>query len=156
MSAPRGNSTVSVSVTGISGLHRALRPLLEPEITQLMDAANKKGAQEYARALRPAVRTVSKRMGRAVRVKRARTGKPEWVVGSRRKVAFFWPFVIGGTRNHGPKKARLLVWVTPEATIRATRVRGVAGNPIVERVATDNEARIAESISIDFGKQAGL
>jgi hypothetical protein len=102
------------------------------------------------------VRQVSKRMGRAVRVRRAKTGRPDWVVGSRRKVAFFWPFVIGGTKDHGPKKAHLLVWVTPTATVRAARVRGVGENPIVERVAKANEKRIADAISIDFGKQAGL
>lgn len=152
----RGNSAISVEVEGLSAIHKAFRPLLEPEITNLFNEANKKGAQAYAKALRPEVRRVSKRMARAVRVRRAKTGRPDWVVGSRRKVAFFWPFVIGGTRDHGPKKARLLVWVTPTATVRSKRVRGVGANPIVERVAKANEKRIADAISIDFGKQAGL
>lgn len=153
---PRGNSAISVQVTGLSGIQKAFRPLMEPEITILFDAANKRGAQLYAKALRPEARRVSKRMGRAVRVRRARTGRPDWVVGSRRKVAFFWPFVIGGTKDHGPRKARLLAWEGPNGLIRAARVRGVPANPIVERVAKANERRIADAISIDFGKQAGL
>lgn len=152
----RGNSAISVEVEGLTAIQRAFRPLLEPEITNLFNEANKKGAQAYAKALRPAVRQVSKRMGRAVRVRRARSGRPDWVVGSRRKVAFFWPFVIGGTRDHGPKKARLLAWQGPNGMIRAARVRGVRENPIVERVAKANERRIADDISIDFGKKAGL
>lgn len=152
----RGNSAISVQVLGLDGIHRAFRPLLEPEITAYIDAANKKGAQGYAKALRPAVGAVSSRMRRAVRVKRAKTGKPGWAIGSKRKVAFFWPFVIGGTRAHGPKRARALAWKGPHGWINAGRVRGVRANAIVERVARDNEARIARDIETQFAKETGL
>ncbi len=134
-------SSLRVSVKGADGIHRALRKWLDPELTKELDAATKKSAQLYARELRKELRPVSKRMARAVRVKRARRERPAWVVGSRRKVAFFWPFVIGGTRDHGPRKARLFVFVTPTATVRTARVRGVKANPAVERVGTRVEAR---------------
>lgn len=132
-----------VEIKGVSGIRKALSGWLEPQLSKELDAATKKSAQLYARELRAAARPVSRRMARAVRVKRAKRERPGWVVGSRRKVAFFWPFVIGGTRAHGPRKARLLVWVTPnnDATVRATHVRGVVANPIVERVAARAEAR---------------
>lgn len=155
--APRGNSYLSVEVAGVDGIRRALRPLLEPELTAGLDRANKKGAQAYAKALRPAVGAVSSRMRKAVRVRRAKTGKPGWVIGSKRKVAFFWPFVIGGTRAHGPRKAKALAWQGRDGKwITAFRVRGVKANPIVERVARDNEARIAREIDQQFSKEAGL
>lgn len=138
-------STFDVRIQGADGIHRALRKWLDPELSKELDAATKKSAQLYARELRKEARPVSKRMARAVRVKRAKREKPGWVVGSRRKVAFFWPFVIGGTKAHGPRKNKsgLLVWVTPgnTATVRARHVRGVKANPIVERVAARAEGR---------------
>ena len=56
-------STLSVSVQGISGIRRALRPLLDPEITKHADSAAKEAAKVYARALRPEVRRVCKPSG---------------------------------------------------------------------------------------------
>lgn len=154
--APRGTSTLNVQVVGIDPLRRALRPLLEPEITAIIDAANKRAAQEYAKALRPAVGAVSKRMRKAVRVRRAKTGKPGWIVGSKRSVAFFWPFVIGGTRAHGPRKAKYLAFQVNGKWVRASRVSGVKANPIVERIAEQHERRIANQIEDQFVKETGL
>lgn len=151
-------STRAIQVQGVAGIRRALRPLLNPELDRQLDASTKKSAQLYARELRKDLRPVSKRMARAVRVKRARRERPGWVVGSRRKVAFFWPFVIGGTRNHGPRKAKMLVFVTPDnsATVRTARVRGVPSNPIVERVAKRIEARAFGEADKQFVRSTGL
>jgi len=107
----RGTSTLRVTVDGVPAIHRAFRPLLEPEITQIIDAANRTAARSLAKDVKAEARPVSRHMARAVRVKRARTGKPGWVVGSRRKIAFFWHMVINGTRDHGPRKADALVFV---------------------------------------------
>lgn len=148
--------SLTVTVKGADGIQRALRKWLDPELTKELDAATKKSAQLYARELRKEARPVSRRMARAVRVKRARREKPGWVVGSRRKVAFFWPFVIDGTKAHGPRKnkAGLLVWVTPDnsATIRARHVRGVHANPLVERVAARAEGRAMAEADKYLGK----
>lgn len=137
-------STMSVQVKGVSEIRRVLAKWVDPAaLNKELDAATKESAKLYAKELKSALRPVSKRMARAVRVRRARRERPGWVVGSRRKTAFFWPFVIGGTRAHGPRKAKLLAWVTPgnTATVRARHVRGVPANPIVERVAARAEGR---------------
>lgn len=149
-------TTARIQVKGADAIHRALRPLLEPELSKILDASTKKSAQLYAKALRPELRTVSKRMAKAVRVRRAKRERPAWVVGSSRKVAFFWPFVIGGTRDHGPRRARLIVFVTKDATVRTRRVRGVKANPIVERVATRMESRAAAEADKHFARNTGL
>lgn len=133
--------SITVQVKGADALHRTLSKWLQPELDKQLDAATKESAKVMAKELKSALRPVSKRMARAVRVRRAKRERPGYVVGSRRKTAFFWPFVIGGTRDHGPRKAKLLVWVTPTATVRAHRVRGVRPNPIVERVASRTENR---------------
>ncbi len=165
-----GSSHLTISVQGISGIRRALRPLLEPEITAELDASTKRAAQLYARELRTELRPISRHMSRAVRVKRAKTGKPDWVVGSRRKVAYFWHMVIGGTRDHGPRKAPALMFVPnwnpyigassrgieTGRVVRARRVRGVPANPAVERVATRNERRAFSLAEQQFLRSTGL
>lgn len=128
-----------------------LAPWLEPELSRHLDTATKAAATMLAKQLRTEVRPVSKHMARAVRVKRGKGPRPIWVVGSRRKTppgAFFWHFVIGGTKDHGPRKASALVFVpgwnpylgasshgAGNGWVRALRVSGVKPNPIVKRVA---------------------
>lgn len=152
----RGNSAVSVEVVGLSALQKALKPLLDPELTNAIDKANKQGANTYAKKLRPAVATRSSRMRKAVRVRRAKTGKPGWVIGSKRKVAFFWPFVIGGTRAHGPRKADAISFQVNGKWVRVKRVSGVKADPIVDKVGRDNEAEVDRQINDAFAKATGL
>ena len=154
--AIKGNSTVRVQVKGADAIHRALQPLLDPEFSQQIDAANKKGAQSLAKDVRSEARPASRRMAKAVRVKRARTGKPGWVVGSKRKTAFFWHMVINGTKAHGPKRAKMLVFVTPTATVRTKHVAGVKANPIVDRVVARRERGVEAQLERDYLKGTGL
>lgn len=164
----RGSATISVRVAGVRGIRRAMAPWLEPELTDELDVATKRGAQSYAKALRSELRPVSRHMSKAVRVKRARTGRPGWVVGSRRKIAFFWHMVIGGTQGHGPRKAKHLLFVpgfnpyigasshgVGNGWVRASRVRGVQANPVVERVAAGNETRVSAQIDADMTRSTG-
>lgn len=153
---PRGSSTFNVEIVGATGIRKALAPLLEPELTKAIDKANKKGAQLYAKKLRPAVGARSSRMRKAVRVKRAKTGKPGWVVGSKRSVAFFWPFVIGGTKTHGPRKAKTLRFQVNGTWISARRVSGVKADPIVDRVGRGSEAEVDRLINQVFAEETGL
>jgi hypothetical protein len=166
MRTPRGNSVLTVKVAGVDGIRKALRPWLDPELTNELDAANKKAAQTMARQLRSALAPVSKHMARAVRVKRAKTGKPGWVVGSRRKGAFFWHMVIGGTADHGPRRAKSLVFVPgwnpylgghspSQGWVRVARVKGVRARPIVEQVAQQYEGRVADQIDGDIARATG-
>lgn len=159
-----------VTIEGISGLRRALRPLLEPEITAALDASTKRAAQQLARELRTELRPVSRHMARAVRVRRAKRDRPGWVVGSRRKIAYFWHMVIGGTRDHGPRKAPALVFVPnvnqyigasshgveSGRVVRTRRVRGVRANPIVARVADRNGRHAYTLAEQQFARQTGI
>lgn len=169
MTTRRGASTAFVRVEGVPAIHRAFRPLLEPEITAIIDASSKKAAQSLAKDVKAEARPVSRHMARAVRVKRAKTGKPGWVVGSRRKIAFFWHMVINGTRDHGPRKADALVFVpgwnpylgasshgAGNGWVRARRVRGVKPNPIIDRVVARRERQTADGIERDIVKRTGL
>ena len=164
----KGNSTFGFQVTGVSGIRKALAPWLEPELTRELDAANRAAARTLAKALRSVVTPLSKHMARAVRVKRARTGKPGWVVGSRRKVAFFWHMVIRGTKDHGPRKADALVFVpgwnpylgassqgVGNKVVRTKRVRGVRGHDAIGAVMQRHERRVADGIDAAMTKSTG-
>lgn len=164
----KGSSTLGYQVQGVAGIRKALAPWLEPELTAMLDAEDRKIARALAKDLRAEAAPVSKHMAKAVRVKRARTGKPGWVVGSRRKVAFFWHMVIRGTRAHGPRKAETLVFVpgwnpylgasshgAGNKVVRVQRVRGVAGNDLVGRVAKRGEARAVAQMDADITKRTG-
>lgn len=153
---PRGTSVVGIQVVGLERLQRAFRPLLEPELTRHLDAANKQAAQGLAKELRKEVRPASKRMARAVRVRRAKTGKPDWIVGSRRKVAFFWPWVIRGTRAHGPRRAKALHFQVGGQWVTTQRVAGVKANPAVDRVAQRHGKRAVEDAGRQFKQDVGL
>jgi hypothetical protein len=146
-------SSMTVSVRGAEGIEKVLKKWLEPELDKQLDAAAKKSALLYARELRTALRPVSKRMACAVRVHRARKEKPAWVVGSSRKVAFFWPFVLDGTRDHGPKRAKALYFYGKDGkTHRPLRVRGVKANPVVDRVGKAAESRAMAEADTYLGK----
>jgi len=153
-SPTRGTATLDVTIAGAEGIRKALAGWLEPELTNNLDQATKKAADELKKAVKAEARPVSRHMARAVRRRRAKTGKPGWVIGSSRKVAFFWPFVIGGTRDHGPRKAANLVFVpgwnpylgasshgAGNKVVRTKRVRGVKPNDLVERAANKSERR---------------
>jgi hypothetical protein len=165
----RGSGSARVQVRGVTELQRALRPLLEPELTNMLDAENKKAAQALAKDVRAEAKPVSKHMAKAVRVKRAKTGKPGWVVGARRKVAWFWHIVIGGSKDHGPRNADAMVFIpgwnpylgasskgVGSKVVRVKRVRGVRANPIIERVVARREATVARKLENDIAKRAGL
>ncbi|HEY6014708.1 MAG TPA: hypothetical protein VIU37_11895 [Candidatus Limnocylindrales bacterium] len=155
----RGTSTLRVSVRGLSGIERALRPWLEPELTNVLDVANRGAARSLAKDVKAEAAPVSKHMARAVRVKRARTGKPGWVVGSKRKTYPWWHMTIGGTKAHGPRRSAALIFVpgfepylgasshgVGNSVVRASRVSGVPANDIVERAARKGERAAVDEI----------
>ena len=138
---------MSVQVRGAEGVHRMLRDYTVPKLPKRLQDATKAGADVYKAPLRAEARKVSKRLARSVSVRKARRDRPASVVTFRPKVAFFRHWTIGGTRDHGPRRADLLVFVTPTATVRTKRVRGVPANPIVERVASRYEAQSYQAIA---------
>lgn len=169
MSRELGSGTIGVRVTGVDGIRKALRPWLEPELTQVLDRATRAAAGVMAKAVRAEAAPRSRHMARAVRVRRARTGRPGWVVGGKRRTAFFWHMVIGGTRSHGPRKANELMFVpnwnpyigasskapvggARGGWVRVRSVRGVPADDIVERAARKSEQVAFERANRYFGE----
>jgi hypothetical protein len=122
---------ITVSFQGDRKVHDMLARFMEPQLTKRAQRATKAGAKVLAKPLRSAVTPLSKRMGRSVYVHVAKRDKPAYVVGHHRKAAFFWAFVIGGTRAHSLRPRR----AGGRSKSSYPTVRGVPAHPVVGRIA---------------------
>ncbi len=126
---------IGVSIAGQDGVHRMLQDYTTPKLPKRMQIATKAGGTVFKAPLKAEARKVSKRLARSVSVRTARKDRPATIVTFRPKVAFFRHFVIGGTADHGPKKAKVLIFRGRNGqNVTTRRVKGVNPNPIVTRV----------------------
>ncbi len=137
----RSTGTVTVEVQGASDVHKMLERWAD---AAKMDArtriANREAGKVLARALRPEVGKSSRRMRKAVYYHNQRGSKTGVIVGHHKRVSSgpkgdFWPMVVGGTRDHGPRKARALAFEGRDGFVMTSRVKGVAGTDAVRKVA---------------------
>lgn len=135
-----------ISVTGADGVHRMLRDYMEPKLPRRMQDATKAGANVFKAPLKAAARPLSRRLARSVSVKRSRRDRPATLVHFRSKTAWFRHFLIGGTKDHGPRRAKALVFEGRNGVVRTRRVRGIPANPIVARVADRYERQAYDAI----------
>lgn len=158
---------MTISVQGVSGVRKMLAPFLDPELSRRMQDATKVGAKVLKPPLRSALSGVSKRMSKAISIRKAKRGRPATIVGSKRSKAFFWHMVIGGTKDHGPRAARYMVIglnarrgsgsrsvrlqgpgvLRGQGLRRVSKVRGVPPNPIISEVADRNAARVMDAMN---------
>lgn len=150
-----------VEVRGADGVIRMLKAYTDPTMKRRLQRAVKAGADELKGPLRAESARVSRHMAKAVTTiqnpgtlsgKHDRVTDPHVFVGYRRKVAPFAHIVIGGSRDHGPRKADVMVFSNPPVGVRARRVRGVTPNPIVSRVASRHEGAAYRAIDRDLDK----
>lgn len=142
---------MTIEVRGEEGVHRMLAGYRNPKLSTRLQAATKAGATVFKKPVQSEAGKVSKRLRRSVSVKRARKERPATIVYFRAKVAWFRHFIIGGTRDHGPRTAPLLVFESKGELVRAKRVKGVKPNPIISRVADryERDAYAAIDKSLD-------
>lgn len=138
--------SASIQVIGADGVHRMLADYMSPKLPKRMQDATKAGAEVFKAPLKAAARPLSKRMARAVSVRKAKRDRPATIVTFRPKVAWFRHFVIGGTRDHGPRKAGALVFEGRSGFVVTRHVRGVPPHPIVDQVADAYEAQAYRAI----------
>ena len=175
-------SSVGISVTGITELQAVFRKILEPELTQSIDHANKKAADSLKKDVQLTVAETSVTVSKKVRVHRAKTGKPGWVVGAKRKgLGFVFPFIVGGTRDHGARSANALAFIpnwnpylgasVPRKRLQGRaggnkgglvvirkpgKVHGIRGTNAVERAAIAGESRAFEAAQQSFLQETRL
>lgn len=157
--------SVTYRYEGIDDIRKMLKQYAHPILTKRMKSATKAGGKEIKKPLKSAAGAVSKRMGKAVSVvqnprplagRLPSTRDPHVYVGFRKKVAPFAHMVIGGTRDHGPRKAPVMIFKNPPRGVRAMHVRGVTPNPIVSRVAASHGDRAYGAAWRDLDKTEHL
>lgn len=152
---------MELSFTGQSEIEAMLSNWQDPTLTKRAQAATKKGAQVLQAPLRAAVTPLSRRMGQSVYVHAATREKPAYVIGHHKRTAFFWPWLIGGTKDHGPRSKPVLVFVpgfnpfsgvssklsgTTQSLVHARTVRGVKPHPVVAAVAAQYGGLAEEAV----------
>lgn len=156
--------SVSYRVLGVNEIRKWLKAYTGPELRKRMKRATKAGAEQLRGPLRSESRNVSQRMGKAVsvvatprtlagKITRLRGGDVGTYIGYRRKTAFFAHFVVGGTKDHGPRRARAMVFRGKDGGwVRTRHVRGVKANPIPSRVASRHEGAVYHAVDRDLDK----
>lgn len=134
-----------IEIRGQAGVHKMLADYMVPKLPKRLQDATKAGAMVFKKPLQAEARKVSKRMGQDVKVVRAARDRPATIVKFGKK-AWFDHFVIGGTRDHGPRRADALVFQGRNGVVRAKRVRGVKPNPMVDRVADRHSSQAYAAI----------
>jgi hypothetical protein len=122
-----------------------LQDYISPKLSKRLQDATKASATVFKGPLKAEAGRVSKRMARAVSVARAAKERPATIVKFGKK-AWFDHFVIGGTRDHGPRSAQAIVFEGKNGLIVTRRVRGVKPNPMIERVADRYERQAYDAL----------
>ncbi len=133
--------SVTVEVQGASEVHKMLARWADAEgMDKRTRLANREAAKVLAKDLRSEVGKSSRRMRQSVYVHNQRGSKTGVIVGHHKRKSSgpkgdFWPMVIGGTKDHGPRKARALVFDGRDGFVMTSRVKGVSGTDAVRKVA---------------------
>lgn len=131
----------------VSGLTKGMRPKLQK--------ATKAGANEFKASARAHARPLSRRLARSVSVRAGKRDRPSSVLTFRPKVAWFRHFIIQGTADHGPRRAKVIVFQGKgtgyreglEGAIVAHHVRGVPPHPILERVFAERQQAASDAMA---------
>lgn len=100
-----------------------------------------------ARALKPFVKAAAPvqtgRLRKSVSAHQARRQRPAAIV---EPTAFYRHMVIGGTKDHGPKKASVMVFKGEHGTVFTRHVRGTKPRPFVDEGFAAGEAAMNAAI----------
>jgi hypothetical protein len=136
----------TIEIVGASGVQKMLADYMTPKLPKRLQDATKAGADVFKPAVKAEARAVSKRLARSVSVRQAKKDRPATILTFRPKVAFFRHFVIGGTKDHGPRRAAALSFQGRSGFVVTKHVRGVRPNPIITRVANRLESQAYAAI----------
>ena len=149
--------SVGIDVQGVNAVVAALGKMTDKQARAMLQ----KSASAGARALKPYVKRAAPRgqtgnLRRSIRVGRTRRERPGAYVSPKPSIAFYRHMVIGGTRAHGPRNAKVMVFrPAGEAhNVTATWVRGTKPRPFVSQVF--DAGRAAAEAAIDKVVDAAL
>ena len=126
---------VAIDVRGVPEVQRALAELSGGATAK---RALQKASTAAAKTLKPYVqreapRGATGKLRRSVSSRQARRERPAAVVVARPKIAFYRHMVIRGTKEHGPKRAKVLIFKASnrDGNVYTKRVRGTPARPFM-------------------------
>ena len=150
---------VNVQILGIPEVMAALDRIDdagEKKVLQQAVTAGAKAMKPYVVAAAP--RGATGKLKRSISARQARRNRPAAVVSPRPKVAFYRHMVIGGTKEHGPRKAKALVFQSTSRArgwVYALRVKGTPPRPFIARGFAAGEPSAMRAINAVLDKAIG-
>jgi hypothetical protein len=149
--------SVGIDVQGVDAVVAALGKMTDKQARAMLQ----KSASAGARALKPYVKRAAPKgqtgnLRRSIRVGRTKRQRPGAYVSPKPSIAFYRHMVIGGTRPHGPKTAKVMIFrPAGEAhNVTARWVRGTKPRPFVSQ--GFDAGRVAAEAAIDKVVDAAL
>ncbi len=147
-----------VQILGIAEVQRALDRIDdagEKKVLQAAVTAGAKAIKPYVVAAAP--RGATGKLKRSISARQAKRDRPAAVVSARPKVAFYRHMVIGGTKDHGPKKAKALVFPGKQGgLVRTGHVRGTSSRPFIAEGFAAGEPAAMRAINAVLDKAIGV
>ena len=137
---------LSIDVRGVAEVQAFLARIDEGQKATLQKAST-----AGARALKPFVKAAAPRgatgrLARSISGRQAARDRPAAVVTARPKVAFYRHMVLDGTKDHGPKKASVMVFKGDHGTVFTRHVRGTKPRPFMAEGFAAGEAAMNAAI----------
>jgi hypothetical protein len=130
--APRYYEGISVDIRGLPEVQEMLARLDDPHVKKVLQQAMGAGAQ----AMKPALVAAAPYPGlkKSVWARTAKRQRPAAVVGHHKtRDSFFWHMIVGGTQDHGPRRAPWLAFWSHGRHYVLPKVKGIKPNPFVAR-----------------------
>jgi hypothetical protein len=140
---------ISVDVRGIDGVQAMLGKWDDKNARKVLRSALRSGGGVVKKSVVAEAPYPDLKKNVWARVS-SRQGQIGFVIGHhKRNGGFIWHMVAGGTKAHGPRKAKAIVFYSKKAgrAVVASSVRGVSPNPFVARAYARSEAAAMAKVS---------
>ena len=141
-------SGITVDVRGLAGVQAMLGKWDDKSARKVLRSALRSGGAVVKKAVKAEAPYPD--LKRAVWARTAGKGQIGFVIGHHKSNGgFIWHMVVGGTKAHGPRKAKALVFYNRKAgnMVVASSVRGISPNPFVARAYAHSEATAMAKVS---------
>lgn len=164
---PRAYGGIGISIAGMPEVQAMLNRLDDPFMRPVLQRATDAGAV----ALKPLIfaemppdaahrdmrgrkrLAASGGLRQSVWIHRAKRQRPATIISNHRKIAYWWPMVIGGSRPHRVRFASQVAAGVPRSNLKsgqlgegAIQSRGHGGNPFVSRALAKGQGAAMRAI----------
>jgi hypothetical protein len=145
--SPAAYQGIGITIKGIPEVQELLDRVGDPrKANRVLQKAANAGGEVMARAL--VAEAPYRDLKRSVWARPAKRRRPAAIVGHhKRNGGFIWHMVVGGTRDHGPRRAPWLAFWSHGKHIVTKRVRGVRSNPFVARAYSRSQAAAMRALT---------